>query len=280
MNIWGDKLKMNIKFTYILALFFIVTILISTVSALEFVEDYNLTPLSFSRNDNPSGHGFKMAVPSESDFKYVADYSGEIKNDDGEGLLATYSNFGEFNFDVSLICYIEDNTDEGSLISEFIDNIEQKYELTEEDNGTFILKLKNESSVISDSNSGSNSSSNTSSNTSSINGSVDASNGSVKDASDSLSKNLSQGSDSIKELSDNLSSGEISAAVNLDDSDDSNISSPSDNSSEMADVQTEAQEPEYALVIFGDEKTIILFGNNLDLMEDMINQTDFEMGIK
>lgn len=133
-------MRLNIKSIYILATFFILTILLSSVSALEFVEDYNLTKTDFYK-DNSSDPAFILDVPASSNFTLIGDYSGEIKNDDGKGFLATYVNLGEYAEDAGLICYLEDDTDTGSIIIESLTQFEDSYKMVSDEDGMLVLKL-------------------------------------------------------------------------------------------------------------------------------------------
>ena len=100
-------------------LFFIICILVSSVSALEFKTDYNLTKTDFESTHTGSGYStFHLDVPSESNFTLADNLSGEVKNDFGEGVLSFYINEGEYEDDVYSMIFIEDFSDDGAIISD------------------------------------------------------------------------------------------------------------------------------------------------------------------
>ena len=107
------------KYLYMVFLFFIICILVSSVSALEFKTDYGLTTKSFDSFYADSGHyTFSLDVPSESNFTLVDNLSGEVKNDFGEGTLSFYVNEGKYADDVYSMIFIEDFSDDGAIISD------------------------------------------------------------------------------------------------------------------------------------------------------------------
>ena len=107
------------KYLYMVFLFFIICILVSSVSALEFKTDYNLTSETFESIHTDSGYStFHLDVPSESNFSLASDFSREVKNDFGEGTLSFYYNEGKYADDVFSMIFIEDFSDDGAIISE------------------------------------------------------------------------------------------------------------------------------------------------------------------
>ncbi|MCI5738123.1 MAG: hypothetical protein MR277_08980 [Methanobrevibacter ruminantium] len=107
------------KYLYMVFLFFIICILVSSVSALELKTDYNLTSETFESIHTDSGYStFHLDVPSGSNFTLADKLSGEVKNDFGEGTMSFYINEGKYANQVWSIVYIEDFSDNGAIISE------------------------------------------------------------------------------------------------------------------------------------------------------------------
>ena len=107
------------KYLYMVFLFFIICILVSSVSALEFKTDYGLTSKSFDSFYADSGHcTFSLDVPSESNFTLVDNLSGEVKNDFGEGTLSFYVNEGKYADDVYSMIFIVDDSGDGAIIAD------------------------------------------------------------------------------------------------------------------------------------------------------------------
>ena len=107
------------KYLYMVFLFFIICILVSSVSAVQFKTDYDLTTKSFDSYYADSGHySFHLDVPSESDFILVDNLSGEVKNNYVEGDLSFYVNEGKYADAVYSMIFIKDYGDEGAIISD------------------------------------------------------------------------------------------------------------------------------------------------------------------
>lgn len=123
-------------------LFFIICILVSSVSALEFQTDYNLTSKTFESIHTDSGYStFHLDVPSESNFTLADNLSGEVKNDFGEGILSFYFNEGKYADDVYSMIYIEDFSDDGAIISDTFTGLIGNSTLVSNSEGVVIYEI-------------------------------------------------------------------------------------------------------------------------------------------
>ena len=105
-------------------LFFIICILVSSVSAVQFKTDYDLTTKTFTSYYADSGHyTFHLDVPSESDFILVDNLSGEVKNNYVEGDLSFYVNVGKYADAVYSMIFIKDYSDDSAIISDTFTDI-------------------------------------------------------------------------------------------------------------------------------------------------------------
>ena len=131
------------KFLYMVFLFFIIGILVSSVSALEFKTNYDLTSEPFESIHTDSGSStFHLDVPSESNFTLADNLSGEVKNDFGEGVLSFYINEGEYADDVYSMIYIDDFSDDGAIISDTFTGLIGNATLVSDSEGIAIYEIE------------------------------------------------------------------------------------------------------------------------------------------
>ena len=244
-------MNFKIKIIHVLAIFFILTMLISSVSALEFAKDYNLTSETFNKDEIWSGVGILIDVPSTSKFTLAEEYSGPIKNAEGKGNLSVFINHGEYADEVSMMILVESDNNDGTLGTEFIHDLMADYKKIDSEKGMTILELDNCSDILYDS----------------------ESNGTDTNSSNSTDVNSSASVD--LDLSD----------ANSQDSDDLNLSDVNSSgidyvgTDQMSYAEPETKAPQYAMACTTEDgaHAFILFGNELDLMKDMCEQFYFEM---
>ncbi|MBR5503398.1 MAG: hypothetical protein IKV87_02980 [Methanobrevibacter sp.] len=272
---------MRLKFFNVLLILFIVSIIaVSAVSALEFVDDYNLTSTSFTKDGNIYSNGFRMDVPLNSNFTLVNDGYGEVKNENGKGYLAIFGNYGEFSNDVVMMCFVEDENENGTIVEEVFANVEQSYKVIGEEDGMCILQLNDNQTIYYD-----DAESDEDSNGTDLN----LTNDSSKDLDSNATCLANEDSDDNESIMCNFNS--ISSSVNRDldsenGSDDKNISSEDTNlTSDLSSAQSsesyaepELESPQYAIAFTNEEGSqgFVLLGNNLDLMKEMCESFYFE----
>lgn len=236
------------KSILILTIFFILTILMSSVSALEFSKDYNLTTQSFNKDEIWSGVGILIDVPSDSHFTLAKEYSGPIKNAEGKGNLSVFINHGGYADEVSMMVLVESDNNDGTLGTEFIHDLMADYKKIDSYKGITILELGNSSDILYDS----------------------EANGTDINSSNSTDEDSSASAD--LDLSDVNSSSSVD--LNLSD-----LNSSAIGINQVSYAEPETKAPKYAMACSTEDgaHAFVLFGNELDLMKDMCEQFYFEM---
>ena len=243
-------MKFNSKVLGILLVLFSVAIIISAASAADLVKN------DFTRDN------FGIEVPLGSDFKEGA--LTEFSFGDIAMNVVFYKNSGNNSDDINSIIYFKDTSNNKTLISEFVNDLENSGKKVGETDKYVILKVNKNSKDFDITNNFDN--------ISSFIDSIFTSGGDIKLSADE--KSLSA-SDKGFEVSD--ANGD-NVSITSDEITVSGESSGGNGSFEDFDVNSNIESHDYAIYLknSANDEVIVLSGNNLNLLKSMAETVNFK----